>query len=103
MTFIPNRGGRAMGSEAEARASDPKFLLFSGEEGRAALRLEGFHALSYAYRRMKERAQEAPGFYFVCCLETQEILASEDSSSAQSKAGRNTAETKTADGGVRKA
>jgi len=77
-----------MASEAQPKTTDPRFLLFSGTEGRAPLRLESFHALGYACRRMKQRAKEEPGFYFVCCLETQEILASEDKETGRTSKGK---------------
>lgn len=58
----------------------PTFEIFLGYFDKEALWLEAVRGLRAASARMKERAEEFPGPYFVFCTKTQSVRASIDTS-----------------------
>lgn len=57
----------------------PTYDIFAGSQG-DALWLEAVAGLGAACDRMKERAAQSPGIYFVFCTETHKVMATIDSS-----------------------
>ncbi|HKN25061.1 MAG TPA: hypothetical protein VJX72_09460 [Candidatus Acidoferrum sp.] len=58
----------------------PQYDIFSGTLDRDALWLEAVEGLGAACERMKERAKESPGAYFVFCSTSRAVLASTNTS-----------------------
>jgi hypothetical protein len=58
----------------------PTFQIFLGYFEKDPLWLEAVQDLRAASARMKERAEEFPGPYFIFCPKTQSVLASIDTS-----------------------
>jgi len=58
----------------------PTFEIFLGYFDKGALWVEAVRGLGAASKRMKERAEEFPGPYFVFCTKTHTVLASIDTS-----------------------
>jgi hypothetical protein len=54
--------------------------IFSGLPSEEPLWLQSVEGLEAACARMRERADAAPGHYFVFCSQTQKVLASADTS-----------------------
>jgi len=59
----------------------PRYHIFSGVRDKDALWLESVEGLGAANERMKERAAEKPGPYFIFCTDTHAVLASINTSS----------------------
>jgi hypothetical protein len=58
----------------------PRYAIFSGFTDKDALWLESVEGLGAANERMKERAADSPGPYFIFCTKTHKVLASIDTS-----------------------
>jgi hypothetical protein len=58
----------------------PTFEIFLGYFDKDALWLEAVRGLRAASARMRVRAEEFPGPYFVFCTKTHSVLASMDTS-----------------------
>lgn len=58
----------------------PTFEIFLGYFDKEALWLEAVRGLRAASVRMRQRAEEFPGPYFVYCTKTQSVRASIDTS-----------------------
>ena len=58
----------------------PTFEIFLGYFEREALWVEAVRGFGSASRRMRQRAEEFPGPYFVFCTRTHRVLASIDTS-----------------------
>ena len=56
----------------------PTYDIFAGTQDKDALWLEAVDGLGAACDRMKERAAQAPGCYFVFCTQTHKVLATID-------------------------
>jgi hypothetical protein len=59
----------------------PRYHIFSGSRDKDALWLESVEGLGAAHEKMKERAAEKPGPYFIFCTKTHAVLASINTSS----------------------
>jgi hypothetical protein len=63
----------------------PLYYICSGFRDNNPMWLETVEGLATAYKRLKERATEEPGPYFVFCSETYTVVASLDTSAASRK------------------
>jgi len=66
----------------------PTYHIFSGFPDRDASWLEAVEGLGVAHDRMRERAVQAPGAYFVFCPQTHTVLASIDTSRPHKREGQ---------------
>jgi hypothetical protein len=63
----------------------PTFEIFLGYFDEEALWLEAVRGLRAASARMKQRAEEFPGPYFVFCTKTHSVRASIDTSDRETE------------------